>query len=151
MRTRCAATRLRFNWASPTRRCRLTGIAEVLDLKVTSGDRAPDAPGLNAKGEAIRLFDVFRGPHFTLLRLFGPDGQMSASEWRGVKCVDVRAAPKSNDGGEVYGDVFGHFASAYGAGKGEYLLVRPDGYIGWIGFEENLPDLQRYLAGILPR
>ncbi|MGA7236358.1 MAG: FAD-dependent oxidoreductase [Bryobacteraceae bacterium] len=122
-----------------------------VDLKVTSGDRAPDAPGLNAKGEPIRLFDAFRGPHFTLLRLFGPDGQMSASEWRGVKGVDVRTAPKSNDGGEVYVDAFGHFASAYGAGKGEYLLVRPDGYIGWIGFQENLPDLHRYLAGILPR
>lgn len=33
-------------------------------LPVAAGDRAPDAPGLNVKGEPLRLFDAFRGPHF---------------------------------------------------------------------------------------
>jgi hypothetical protein len=122
-----------------------------VDLKVTSGDRAPDAPGLNAKGEPVRLFDVFRGPHFTLLRLFGPEGPMSGRELRGVKRVYVSTAQKADNGAEVYVDAFGHFASAYGGGKGECMLVRPDGYVGWVGLEENLPDLDRYLAGVLPR
>jgi 2-polyprenyl-6-methoxyphenol hydroxylase-like FAD-dependent oxidoreductase len=122
-----------------------------VDLKVTSGDRAPDAPGLNAKGEPVRLFDVFRGPHFTLLRLFGPEGPMSGRELRGVKRVYVSTAQKADNGAEVYVDAFGHFASAYGRGKGECMLVRPDGYVGWVGLEENLPDLDRYLAGVLPR
>lgn len=30
-------------------------------LKIDPGDRAPDAPGLNAEGAPTRLFDVFRG------------------------------------------------------------------------------------------
>ena len=119
-------------------------------LKVTAGDRAPDAPGLNAGGEPVRVFDLFRGPHFTLLRLFGPDGPMTGKELRGVKRVDVRKAPTGDHGAAVYVDAFGHFADAYG-GRGEYMLVRPDGYAGWVGLEENLPDLDRYLAGVLPQ
>ena len=46
---------------------------------------------------------------------------------------------------------FGNFAAAYGGGKGEYMLIRPDGYVGWVGLEENLPDLDRYVAGVLAR
>src|SRR5262249_48703897 len=35
---------------------------------IRAGDRAPDAPCIQASsGEALRLFDVFQGPHFTLL------------------------------------------------------------------------------------
>ena len=76
---------------------------------------------------------------------------MSGRELRGVKRVYVSTAQKADNGAEVYVDAFGHFASAYGRGKGECMLVRPDGYVGWVGLEENLPDLDRYLAGVLPR
>lgn len=116
-----------------------------------AGDRAPDAPGLNAKGEPIRLFDVLRGPHFTLLRLFGPHGEMTGRELRGVKRVEVSTARKTDNCAEVYVDAFGHFASAYGQSNGEWMLVRPDGYVGWVGLEENLSDLDRDLAEVLPR
>jgi hypothetical protein len=34
---------------------------------VQAGDPAPDATCLDASGRPCRLFDVFRGPHFTLL------------------------------------------------------------------------------------
>src|SRR5229473_5049996 len=34
---------------------------------VHAGDRAPDAPCSNSSGTSTRLFDAFRGPHFTLL------------------------------------------------------------------------------------
>jgi hypothetical protein len=34
---------------------------------ITAGDRAPDAPATTADGRPIRLFDLFRGPHWTLL------------------------------------------------------------------------------------
>jgi 2-polyprenyl-6-methoxyphenol hydroxylase-like FAD-dependent oxidoreductase len=123
------------------------------ELKVTSGDRAPDAPGLNANGEPVRLFDMFRGPHFTLVRLFGPDGALSGRGLRGVKRVDVSTTPKTVGDAQfydaqVYVDAFSHVATAYGRGKGEHMLIRPDGYIGWIGLEENLPDVHRYLAAV---
>lgn len=35
---------------------------------LVTGDRAPDAPVLDAAGNPLRLFDLFRGPHATLLR-----------------------------------------------------------------------------------
>ena len=38
---------------------------------IASGDRAPDAPLVDAAGNNLRLFDLFRGPHETLLR-FSP-------------------------------------------------------------------------------
>src|ERR1700691_4711852 len=38
-----------------------------LPASVEAGDRAPDAPCHDATGRPIRLFDLFRGPHFTLL------------------------------------------------------------------------------------
>jgi len=121
------------------------------DLKVMPGDRAPDAPGLNVAGAPIRLFDVFRGPHFTLLRLYASDSTGNAArEWREVRRIDVVTSPQSDSKEQVFVDAFGHFAAAYGAGSGEYMLVRPDGYIGWIGPEESLSDLDRYLAVVLP-
>jgi len=43
-------------------------------------------------------------------------------------------------------DAFGHAGEAYGGGRGEHLLVRPDGYIGWTGVPDRLSELQAYLA-----
>jgi hypothetical protein len=117
-----------------------------VSLKIASGDRAPDAPGLDGHGRPIRLFDVFRGPQFTLLRLpGGNDAKASEGELTGAKQVDVTASPVQ---GSAFVDAFGHVAAAYGGGQGEYLLVRPDGYVGWMGLEKDLPDLHRYLKRV---
>ncbi|MFI6646359.1 FAD-dependent monooxygenase [Streptomyces sp. NPDC050529] len=90
-----------------------TGRAGVLE----AGDRAPDGP----TGER-RLFDVFRGPHFTLLAV-GTDAELP--EFTGSQ-VEV------------------HRMDAYEAyGKGLFL-VRPDGYVGWAG--EDTTGLAEYLA-----
>jgi hypothetical protein len=48
----------------------------------------------------------------------------------------------------VFVDALGHMAEAYGGGQGEYVLVRPDGYVGWTGLEADLPDLQDYLKRV---
>ncbi|MEU8624301.1 FAD-dependent monooxygenase [Streptomyces sp. NPDC048669] len=89
------------------------GRAGVLE----AGDRAPDGP----TGDR-RLFDVFRGPHFTLLAV-GTDAELP--EFTGA-AVRVHRT-------ETY--------EAYGKGL---FLVRPDGYIGWAG--ENTDGLAAYLA-----
>lgn len=130
----------------------LSQTAGATDLKVAAGDRAPDAPGLNAAGDPVRLFDLFRGPHFTLLRLFGTngdieEGDLEQNERRVVKFVEVVTSPETKSAAHIYVDVSGHFAAAYGGGKGEYMLIRPDGYVGWVGSAENLSDLDRYLEG----
>ncbi|MFF0589463.1 FAD-dependent oxidoreductase [Streptomyces sp. NPDC003781] len=70
---------------------------------VRAGDRAPDG---NVDG--VRLFDAFRGPHWTLLAL-GVDAPGSG----------VGAAVRVVQGGPH---------GAYGTGL---FLVRPDGYVGW--------------------
>lgn len=117
-------------------------------LKVASGDRAPDAPGLNAEGESMRLFDLFRGPHFTLLQVFTSD-DFRDDAMPDVQVVEVKQArAPSNHRVQLFMDAFGHFADGYGGGNGEYVLVRPDGYLGWVGSRQHLGVLHNYLARI---
>ena len=80
------------------------------------GDRAPDAPCRTATGEPVRLFELFRGPHWTLLDFGHPDRHAL-----GIPTVYI--------GRDVI-DREGHARRAYAARDGELVLVRPDGYIG---------------------
>jgi hypothetical protein len=123
----------------------LSASAPGVTLSLSPGDRAPDAPGLDADGTAIRLFDLFRGPQFTLLRLFASGNDTGEVVLPGVKHVDVRRAPPAeNPTVQTFVDAFGHLAAVYGGGNGEYLLVRPDGYVGWIGSRKDFADLKAY-------
>src|SRR6202008_938336 len=54
------------------RRASLSQGEPSLSATLQPGDRAPDAPLLDDLGRAVRLFDLFRGPHFALLE-FGGD------------------------------------------------------------------------------
>ena len=46
---------------------------DVPESVTRAGDRAPDAPLIDSSGAACRLFDLYRGPHFTLLALGGAE------------------------------------------------------------------------------
>ncbi len=117
-------------------------------VKIAAGDRAPDAPGLKSNGEGVRLFDLFRGPHFTLLRLFS-DGEFGIGAHPDIKRVDVRQTrTEPEDEAQMFVDAFGNLAAAYGGGNGEYILVRPDGYVGWIGSREHMTDFSAYFARV---
>lgn len=90
-----------------------------------AGDRAPDARFDGAGGCAARLFDLFRGPQFTLLG-FEPGGVG----------VDVRprrglAIRRVGPAGELRGAA-GDIATAYDPDPGDWFLVRPDGYVAAI-------------------
>ncbi|MEV4441570.1 FAD-dependent monooxygenase [Streptomyces sp. NPDC049577] len=78
-----------------------------------AGDRAPDAPCRDVSGARVRLFDVFRGPHFTLLDLTGEDTRRTdpLPDW-------VRPFRPVDDEGRV--------KERYGSGL---FLIRPDGYV----------------------
>ncbi|MFJ5261298.1 FAD-dependent monooxygenase [Streptomyces sp. NPDC088387] len=78
------------------------------DGTLRAGDRAPDGEIRRASGGARRLFDVFRGPHWTLLTV-GTDTPLPESPFPVVRVAEH---------------------PAYGTGV---FLVRPDGYIGWAG------------------
>ncbi|MGP2435897.1 FAD-dependent monooxygenase [Streptomyces sp. JW3] len=90
---------LHYRDSSLTRETRTAPAGPVL-----AGDRAPDATVAG-----VRLFDAFRGPHWTLLAL---DTEAPASLPEAVRVVRGPAHP------------------AYGGGL---FLVRPDGYVGWTG------------------
>ncbi|RZU18589.1 2-polyprenyl-6-methoxyphenol hydroxylase-like FAD-dependent oxidoreductase [Kribbella rubisoli] len=75
---------------------------------LVSGDRAPDAPLVDASGNKVRLFELFRGPHETLLR-FSPTTPSTHAH-----AVDI-TSPEA-------------FA-IYHAQPGDEILIRPDGYL----------------------
>ena len=104
------------------------------------GDRAPDAPCRDPfTGAPKRLFDLFRGPHFTLLGL-------------GERCAAALTGPGSDivqpfligPGGLI--DDAGQVAHAYG--RDALVLVRPDGYIGLITDADNAPAVTDYLRSL---
>jgi 2-polyprenyl-6-methoxyphenol hydroxylase-like FAD-dependent oxidoreductase len=80
---------------------------------VAAGDRAPDGP---LPGRPERLFDLFRGPHFTLL---GPPVAAASPEL--LRSVDARP----------YGD-------------GVQVLVRPDGYVALVADAANAEAVPAY-------
>ncbi|GCD43100.1 FAD-dependent monooxygenase [Streptomyces paromomycinus] len=104
---------------------------------LVSGDRAPDAPLRDADGKHVRLFDLFRGPHFTRL-VFGapaPDEEHAYA---------VLRPGEEPDGGWLDGgwpdggrpgrgryviDAEGHAFTGYAAAPGDTFLIRPDGYL----------------------
>ena len=118
-----------------------------VELKIAAGDRVPDAPGLNAQGEPVRMFELLRGPQFSLLRLFAAEGARDEVP-PGVTLIDVVRADGLKPSGAVFVDASGHAADAYGGGGGELILVRPDGYAGWIGARDDVADLRDYLKRV---
>jgi 2-polyprenyl-6-methoxyphenol hydroxylase-like FAD-dependent oxidoreductase len=108
---------------------------------VQAGDRAPDAPVRGAAGQSTRLFALFLGPHWTLL---GFEASHSA----------VAVAPRPDLHTHIVGprgdvvDDCGHFRDAYGVSPGDWVLVRPDGYVGAVVGADNVPLVEGYLAEV---
>jgi 2-polyprenyl-6-methoxyphenol hydroxylase-like FAD-dependent oxidoreductase len=87
--------------------------------RVQPGDRAPDAPCHDRAGRPTRLFDLFAGPHWTVL---GPAAAGAPVTRPNLRIVTV------GDGGDLR-DGDGHIADAYGLGPESWAVVRPDGYL----------------------
>ncbi|WP_332909977.1 FAD-dependent monooxygenase [Nocardia asteroides] len=102
---------------------------------LVAGDRAPDAPLADATGAPIRLFDVFRGPHATLLRFAPSAAEPRADSTRraDLRTVEIHRAGASFSPAAAPGtslvDTDGHAFTAYAAGPGTQVLVRPDGHL----------------------
>ncbi|HEY2068654.1 MAG TPA: FAD-dependent oxidoreductase [Rhizomicrobium sp.] len=89
------------------------------DLSLRPGDRAPDAPCAGASGQPTRLFDLFRGPYWTLLDCAVDPSAMAARHNLRIHTTGIR--------GDIV-DNSGHIQDAYGA-VSRWYLIRPDGYI----------------------
>ncbi len=126
---------LRYPWS------RLSRGAASRSTGPRPGDRAPDAPLRDADtGSPIRLFDLFRGPHFTLLGL----GERSTAA---VSCeaeTDILKPYLVGPGGLLDDD--GHVAHAYGTDA--LVLVRPDGYVGLVADPTDPASVAEYLRAL---
>jgi 2-polyprenyl-6-methoxyphenol hydroxylase-like FAD-dependent oxidoreductase len=106
---------------------------------VQAGDRAPDAPMRGAAAQPTRLFSLFRGPHWTLLGCETDRAAVSPRPGLHVHIVGPR--------GDILDDA-DHFRDAYGVSPGEWVLVRPDGYVGAVVGADSVALLERYLAEV---
>ena len=135
---------------------------------VRAGERAPDALVVRMpERETVRLFELFRGTHWTLL-LFGGEGS-TEEDLRGLGEVGAWAArayggrvrpyvvaadvaplarPDATVGVLADSERFAH--ERYGAKKPTVYLIRPDGYVGFGGAGIGASQrLRRYLADVL--
>jgi 2-polyprenyl-6-methoxyphenol hydroxylase-like FAD-dependent oxidoreductase len=103
-----------------------------------AGARAPDARLGGAGGQAVRLFEVMRGPQWTLL------GYETARAGAPAPREGL-AIHRIGADGELH-DAHGDFAAAYDPDPGDWVLIRPDGYIGAIVAAGEGPALDAYLA-----
>lgn len=109
------------------------------EAALLAGDRAPDAPLLGAAGRRVRVFDLLRGPHWTLFGI-GSDRTQLARRAN----VEVHILGE----GKALRDDGGHFRTAYGVAAGDWILIRPDGYIGAITDATHLGELEAYMDSV---
>jgi hypothetical protein len=90
-----------------------------------------------AAGQPTRLFELFKGPSWTLL---GYETERAAIAPRANLHIHIVGAD-----GDITDDR-GHVKEAYGVSVGDWILVRPDGYVGArvSAHETNL--LERYMT-----
>jgi 2-polyprenyl-6-methoxyphenol hydroxylase-like FAD-dependent oxidoreductase len=111
---------------------------EVLGCPVRAGDRAPDAVCRGAGGRPVRLFDLYRGPHWTLLA-----NGLDAPAITPRPGLHIHLVGPSRE----ITDPDGNVRSAYGASPG-WILVRPDGYIAATVAQDDLATLEAHLEKV---
>jgi hypothetical protein len=92
-----------------------------------------------AAGQPTRLFAQFCGPHRTLLGYGADRTALAPCPGLYIHAIGLR--------GDLVDDG-GHFRDAYGLSPGEWVLVRPDGYVGVVIGADEIPAVERYLADV---
>ncbi|MBN8919221.1 MAG: FAD-dependent oxidoreductase [Rhizobiales bacterium] len=102
-----------------------------------AGDRAPDALYRGAAGQPNRLFNIFKGTHWTLLgHEVDRTTAISAREGLHIHTVGPRGDLNDSDG---------YIRNGYGLTAGDWVLIRPDGYVGAIVTSGEIAALEVYL------
>lgn len=132
-----------------------------------AGDRAPDAEGRDADGTTpVRLFDLFRGTHFTLLLFADPTSSdatchrlaATAGQARQLLgddlCVHLVVAADRRPailpaGLDVLLDPDRDAHGRYGVTSEALYLIRPDGYVAFRSRPATAEPLREHLAAIL--
>ena len=106
------------------------------------GDRAPDAELRDADGERVRLFDAYRGPHFTAIA----HGPAAAEALERLDWPTAGAELKRITTGDA-----AEFARGYGLTGDTLLLIRPDGYVGHIATHDMLDTTRAAAQAMTPK
>jgi 2-polyprenyl-6-methoxyphenol hydroxylase-like FAD-dependent oxidoreductase len=104
-----------------------------------AGDRAADAPLRDTASPSTRLFDLFKGPHWTLLGYEVLRGSVPPRPGLHIHTFGLH--------GDLIDDG-GHFRDAYAPAAGDWVLVRPDGYVAAIVASSDVALLEGYLARV---
>jgi hypothetical protein len=119
---------------------------------IRAGDRASDAVCVRAgSDEQVRLFDLFRGTHFTLL-VFGdqPVPQLPAVYDGSLRAYTIARSDNTTAiSDQTLVDSDGQAYRAYGIRGSALILVRPDGYIGLTGRSPGQESIIDYLRDII--
>ncbi|MDB4989362.1 MAG: FAD-binding monooxygenase, PheA/TfdB family [Myxococcaceae bacterium] len=111
--------------------------SDVSEARVRAGDRAPDGVVNGA-----RLFDLFRGTHFTVLAFGREAARVQPREPR----LRTYHVSEQHSGCDVLHDREGRIAASYQAGADSVIVVRPDGYIALRSDTPRAFALDSYLA-----
>lgn len=107
--------------------------------RVLAGDRAPDALLTGAAGQSVRLFNLFKGPHWTLLEF-----EVETVAIPPRKGLHIH---RISQGGDLM-DSENRFRDTYEATPGDRILIRPDGYVGAIVSQRDMAALEAYLHDV---
>ena len=104
-----------------------------------AGDRAPDAPIRGAAGQSMRLFELFKGAHWTLLGYEVERNVVPPRPGLHIHIVGSR--------GDIF-DEGGHLHDAYSLASNHWVLVRPDAYVGAIVSSREIGALRMYFRDV---
>jgi 2-polyprenyl-6-methoxyphenol hydroxylase-like FAD-dependent oxidoreductase len=121
---------------------------------IRAGDRAPDSPFLfSSNGLRGRLFELFRGTHFTLLTFADQPAPQLSDRYK-----DIVHAYTIMRGGNIPApsdhallDIDGYAYHFYGIRRDAMILVRPDGHIGLTTGGFNVQPINDYLHKLTGR
>jgi hypothetical protein len=126
---------------------------------VHAGDRAPDCEfQQGTTREPLRLFDLFRKPMHHLLCFADTDADIASKacalcvevgrHFNGLIDALVVIRGTQADFSEVLFDWDGAAHALYEAEPGAFVLIRPDGYIGFRGGARHIEALREHFARI---
>ncbi|EJJ25308.1 FAD-dependent oxidoreductase [Rhizobium sp. CF142] len=107
--------------------------------RILAGNRAPDALLKGAAGQPARLFDLFKGPHWTLLEF-----EVETVPVKSRKGLHIHSIGQGGD----LSDNEHRFRDTYEVAPGDRILVRPDGYVGAIVSQGDVAALEAYLHDV---
>ncbi|WDS37776.1 FAD-dependent oxidoreductase [Pseudoxanthomonas sp.] len=107
--------------------------SQAAGSNLAPGNRAPDANVRGAGGSPTRLFNLFKGTHWTLL----VNGPSNFAPGAGLHIHSI------GPGLEIE-DPLGQFARSYGLDEGTAVLVRPDGYLAGCFSADQATALKEY-------